>query len=82
MGSTPAVAQLDLRRFGGPCEKYEELSVNRNTATETQTIKLGRGGFGLVRDIMAGRVGKPAGNPRKTTNNSENQQKSRDPAPT
>ncbi len=50
--------------------EYREVSVNRNTATATQTLKEAPG------------VENPAGNLGKTTKNPENPQKLRDPAPT
>ncbi len=48
----------------------KEVSVSRNTATETQTLKWGREGK------------KPGREPQENDQNSENQQKVRDPAPT
>ncbi len=50
---------------------YREISLDRNTATETQTLKSSRGG-----------ARKPVGNPRRPTKNSEKPQKLKDPAPT
>ncbi len=49
---------------------HRKVSVDIDTATGTQTLKWGR------------EVGNPAGDPRKTTKNSEHPQKLRDSAPT
>ncbi len=50
---------------------YREVSVNRNTATETQTLKWGREGRKIRRKHK-----------ENDPNKSENRQKLRDPAPT
>ncbi len=54
----------------GQLQRYKKVSVDRNTATRTQTLKQSREGKKL------------AESPRKTAHNRENQQKLRDPAPT
>ncbi len=53
-----------------PSRDYREVSVDRSTASRTQTPQ------------KAGMVGKPAVSPRKTTNNNENPEKLKGPAPT
>ncbi len=59
--------------------RREGRKADRKPKENTQN-KL-QGGFSRQRHRHAARVGKPAGNQRKTTNNIENTQKLRDPAP-
>jgi hypothetical protein len=59
IGVQPCVTDM-----GGVEGTLREVSVDRNTATDTQTLNRAKG------------VGKPAGNQRKTINNHENQQTS------
>jgi hypothetical protein len=54
----------------GGRDKYRDSSADRNTSARTHNLK-----------YKVGRVGKPAGKPRKTTQNNETLQKLRDRAP-
>ncbi len=40
----PRAVQLNSKRRSDPSEPYREVSVDRNTATRTQTLKYGREG--------------------------------------
>ncbi len=60
---------------------YREVSADRNTATETQTLFLHPAGDAQLRVTPPIQL-KPAGNSRKANKQRENPQKLRDLAPT